>query len=82
MNRWAIVIRRLRRLLQQSLRRGRRPDRALIPRLPAATRVTIRWQSVEIPTNSERFRRPLGRLPRLSILAGREFKDEAAVDLI
>jgi hypothetical protein len=45
------------------------------------TLATALWQSVEIPTNSERFRRPLGSLSGLSILAGREFKDEAAVDL-
>ena len=43
---------------------------------------TARWQAREAPANGKRRRRPLDSLPRLGILAGGEFDEEAAAEFI
>ena len=40
----------------------------------------VAWQSLESPADSERCWRPLDDLPRLGILAGGEFDEEASVE--
>ena len=43
---------------------------------------TALLEPLEAPADGERCRRPVGSLPRLGILAGGEFDEEAAVELI
>ena len=40
------------------------------------------WRAHEAPADGERCRRPVGSLPRLGILAGGEFDEEAAAELV
>ena len=43
---------------------------------------TAVWQTHEAPADGERCRRPIDSLPRLGILAGGEFDEEAAVEFV
>ncbi len=40
------------------------------------------WQALEAPADGERCRRPLDSLPRIGILAGGEFDEEATAELV